>query len=480
MVMIWDGDGHNKMCNINLFYFYFFILLYYYSKMGQGQPGMQGPQGPPGPQGNKGPLGDKGDKGDTPTYASFAADYNQILNKLLTNQTVLDNLSNSLLDNINEQSLKQVGNNISTNDDFKSKFINDTLATNLLNRLNVEKYKSKLVGPMGDTTTVTYDTLANIMLSNPSNQTRIINNLFANNVKLSNTLVNSIILNKDISDNLKSNILNANNITQISKALKNDTKFSAAIKGDIGDDVPLSQDFQQIKNMLSQSTLWCADGDVCKLPSNADSINFKKDDSWGEIFESGKDLTIQNNNNNIQFNANNVNFKGAVSNNLWTKLNNAVVGNFNIVSDSNGINFWNNGKLIVQITKGRDLYIDGAEKGGGIQFGDWAIAGNIWDSNKLAFWYKDKIVKDVINNGNVENIIPEEGDLRIGEWRWKDNGYGKFVLQKDGYGHVIRIGDWGRDLLRVYRDGGYPGNNFVAFSGDSGIYKQWGKDDNNA
>ena len=462
--------GSDKMYIIYLiFYFYFFILLYYYNKMGQSGPqGPQGPQGPPGPQG---PLGDKGDKGDVATI-SLPIDYNKTINKLLTTPAILNNLSNSLLDNINEQSLTQVGKNISTNNDFQSKFINDGLVQKVKMQLDNDEYKSKIVGPMGDIASITYDTLANIMLSDSYNKKLIYNKLFNNNTALSNTVLKSILSNKDISNDLKLNILKPEHITLLSTILKNDDKFSAAIKGDRGDNIPKSAKF---KDIIQNSTLWCADGDVCNVPSNADSINFKKDDSWSEIYESNKDLTIANNNNNIELKTDkNVTFNGAVSAKYWSYIKELYVNNkWGIASSDNNIEFWYGGKKQITTNHNGDLYIHGD----GLQLDGWWIDPN---KDNLTFWYGGKNM-DVSKWGDVSTTVQIDGDLRIKDWRWKDNGNDKFVLQNDYHGHIMRIGGKNggeQDSLRFYRDEGWPSKSFWAIGTDGSQTFQTDKDDN--
>uniref|UniRef100_A0A6C0H6U0 Uncharacterized protein n=1 Tax=viral metagenome TaxID=1070528 RepID=A0A6C0H6U0_9ZZZZ len=149
---------------------------------------------------------------------------------------------------------------------------------------------------------IKYDDLALAITNNDTNKNSLATAIASNPNKLGDALATSIGSNTTVIQSLQDK-LGSNNVfqTAIADTLSSD-KYKVKFQGPRGADGNIGDAGALKSNLFDQSlTIWCADGELCKLPSG------KKGIDWGygasKIYDDGQ-LRI-NSDDNIHFNINN-------------------------------------------------------------------------------------------------------------------------------------------------------------------------------
>lgn len=435
--------------------------------MGQSGLGPKGPRGPKGIPGEEGPIGDKGIIGDKGVkgddgYEVLDIEYDEIIKRLLKNKANIDKLSSALVNMSAQQFSSQIGQNISTDNIFQTRFIDNSLVEKISNKLKTDDVlKSKIKGPMGEISSVNYNTLGNVLLSDSKNATNISNFMLDKlTEKLGKSILDSMTQNDDILKRINAPLTNETVVKDIKNIFKQNTTTGNKIKGGQGEPITIVDNLKMFNDYLRPYTLWCADGDMCVLPEDMTNIRFNStDNASNKIFINSGNFGIQaDQSKDLIFNAKAINFSNNVTVNEQVQANTIKLSNDWQLNPSN--NTFGKNNHYINSTDGI-LRINGRLKLGGVEIQP--------DGNELKFNVNNNNRLSINKWGGCNNIESLSGILKIGGWTWRASGNEKLFLERNAEGSVLRIGNhygkWDRDPVRIYtRNYGFPGREFIAFS----------------
>lgn len=284
------------------------------------------------------------------------------------------------------------------------------------------------------------------LISNPELSKNIVQQL--PNVKdFNDSLINNLL---DETKNYKDKLIlsiyskldkNPTFLDDLSNYMTTNSKYQERLKGDPGS----LADYNSVKQSLKVKTLWCADGDFCKLPDNY--WNAAGTQTVGNVLG----IQFNQDDENISFGDNS---KGRDPNNGLSHRNffgKNVDGSFKLPVDGPFLHGKDGGQLgSVQKTEGKNLQ-------------DWALkwnnSGNVSLKSNL-----DLQGSSSIRFGQGFNKEFNAGKITYGEFDGGENGSLNIIGGgKDGSGRRVRvwdmlqIGNWtinaNDDNLRFYHNG---------------------------
>lgn len=297
---------------------------------------------------------------------------------------------------------------------------------------------SELRGPKGDQGPPGKDgvsdpaLVATRLIANPDlarNISRELPNVKDFNDSIAGTLVDDT---KNYKDKLVLSVYNkiASNqtfINDLAEFISTDPEAKERLKGDPGN----VADFGSMKASLITKTLWCADGEFCKLPANYWDASGKTN--------AGKVIGIQMNSGtqNLSFGDNTKGPKADPNNGLAHRdfFGKNADGSWKIPVDGPFLHGQDGGQLgFVQKTGGKDLQ-------------DWALKWN------------DKGIIDVKNHLNLKGGVSEKNSANWGtHFPWSGDNKNYIRGDTEIRGHVNNIGNLTTENLKSQNDGNVDGN----------------------